>query len=136
MKVLLNRWWQYLGENKDTEKVVKAVIYNDDKLLLIKRSDYTVKHAGEWDLPGGHIEVDEPKEEALRREVKEETGLEISDIKLSRTTGKTTFYRAHSKDRDVTLSNEHTEYQWVSEEEVKKLEIGTKYREAIEDTFK
>ena len=125
-----------MGENKDTEKVVKAVIYSDDKLLLIKRSDYTAKHAGEWDLPGGHIEVDEPKEEALRREVKEETGLEISDVRPLRTVEKTTFYRAQSKGDDVILSDEHTEYRWVSEEEIKKLEIGTKYREAIEDTFK
>ena len=123
-------------KNLDTDKVAKAIIIDGDDKFLIMRTSMNEMFLGQWDLPGGHIEIDEAKEDALRREVKEETGIEISDIKALSTAGKTTFYRAQSKNRDVTLSDEHTEYRWVSAEEVKKLEIGTKYREAIEDTFK
>lgn len=49
----------------------------DGAVLLIRkaRGPYT----GRWDLPGGQIEFGETPEEALRREVNEETGLQITD---------------------------------------------------------
>lgn len=55
---------------------VKAYIINGDNLLLTK-----VANRG-WDLPGGHIEKGETPEEAIKREVKEETGGLITDVTL------------------------------------------------------
>ncbi len=55
-----------------------GIIYNEEKgLLLEKRTD-----TGEWCVPGGAIELGESLEDALRREVKEETNLDISNPKL------------------------------------------------------
>ena len=51
---------------------VLAIIERDGALLLECRSD-----CGRWGLVGGGIEADEPLEGALRREVREETGLEV-----------------------------------------------------------
>ncbi len=66
-------------EKKYPEPVVAAIIYNDkSEILLIQSPKW-----GEgklWMIPGGHIEIGETAKEALRREIKEETGLIINNI--------------------------------------------------------
>ena len=54
---------------------VGAVALAEDRVLLIKRGQEPLK--GHWSLPGGVVEVGETLEEALAREVFEETGLMI-----------------------------------------------------------
>ena len=55
-----------------------GILYNEEKgLLLEKRTD-----TGEWCTPGGAIELGESLEEALKREIKEETNLDIANPKL------------------------------------------------------
>lgn len=65
---------------------VTAVIQKDNKYLLAKRSSSDDQAPGEWSLPGGKVEneVGERKlEEALKREVMKEVGIEIKDdVKL------------------------------------------------------
>lgn len=53
-----------------------GIIFCDDKVLLIERRDVPV-----WALPGGGIEEGESPEEALCREVQEETGLEVTSFR-------------------------------------------------------
>jgi mutator protein MutT len=55
---------------------VGAVVVRDGKALLIKRGQEPRK--GEWSLPGGIVELGESLADALRREVREETGLETA----------------------------------------------------------
>jgi 8-oxo-dGTP diphosphatase len=56
---------------------IKAVVFNKKgEVLLIKRGLEEL-NGGKYDLPGGHIEKNETIEEALVREVKEETGLDV-----------------------------------------------------------
>ncbi len=54
---------------------VAAVIIEDGKLLLVRRAAEPSKD--KWSIPGGSVEWGEPLVEALKREVREETGLEI-----------------------------------------------------------
>jgi len=58
------------------EVCVGAVIVDDDRLLLIRRGHGPA--AGEWSFPGGRVEFGETMVEALVREVKEETGLDVA----------------------------------------------------------
>lgn len=57
---------------------IDALIITDNKILLIKRGSEPYK--GLWALPGGHLDWDETLEEAVIREVKEETGLKVTSI--------------------------------------------------------
>ena len=59
---------------------VGAVVFRDDRVLLIKRGK--PPRMGDWSLPGGMQEIGETVFEAAAREVREETGVMISDIAL------------------------------------------------------
>ena len=59
---------------------VGAVILDGDRILLEKRKNMPSK--GKWSIPGGLVELGERIEEAIIREVKEETGLEVYEPRL------------------------------------------------------
>lgn len=56
-----------------------AIILHDNKVMLVKRGREPEK--GKLDLPGGFLEIDETFEQGIRREVKEEIGVEAQDVK-------------------------------------------------------
>jgi len=102
---------------------VKAFIVNQDKLLLIKRRKGDVHKPGEWDIPGGRLEPGENPFDGLRREAKEEVGLDI-DIAaplevhhFTRDDGQKItmlIFVCKSWSEKVKLSQEHTDYKWVA----------------------
>jgi len=59
---------------------VGAIVFEDDAVLLVKRGREPGK--GRWSLPGGTVKLGESARQALHREVKEETGLEVEIVKL------------------------------------------------------
>ncbi len=59
---------------------VGVIIKKEGKILLIKRKGSHA--AGQWAPPGGHIDYGESVLECARREVKEETGLEIKNLEV------------------------------------------------------
>ncbi len=65
--------------------VVDAIIVNRGKILLIKRAAH-LSNGGKWAIPGGFLDRDETCEQAVVREVKEETGLIAKSTKLFKIT--------------------------------------------------
>ena len=59
---------------------VQAWIDRDGSYLALRRGEEPLK--GEWNMPGGFVEVGERGDEAIAREVREETGLEIEVVEL------------------------------------------------------
>ena len=57
---------------------VGALIFDGDSILLVERAGEPLK--GYWSLPGGLVETGELIEDALRREIREETGLEVEPV--------------------------------------------------------
>lgn len=97
--------------------------------LLIKHGPQAWYGAGHWDFPKGHIEKGENKQQAALRELKEETGLELTlqegfehtfsyFFKNSKTHDlihkDVYFFIAPSPHKDITLSFEHSDFAWLS----------------------
>ena len=61
------------------EATVGALVVNEKGEVLIVRSH---KWGDKYTVPGGHIELGERAEDAIRREVKEETGLDAEPVEL------------------------------------------------------
>ena len=61
---------------------VRAIITNESgKVLILKRAN-TAEGDGKWCLPGGNIEYGETADEAMVREIKQETSLNCTDTKF------------------------------------------------------
>jgi 8-oxo-dGTP pyrophosphatase MutT (NUDIX family) len=63
---------------EDPKKAAKALILSDGKYLLLLRSAEEDIRPSDWDIPGGGIEPGETEQEAMVREVKEESGIDLS----------------------------------------------------------
>jgi len=107
---------------KITRVAVKAVLIHDDLALLLIRDEQDSYKPGEYDLPGGAVEFGESAEDALLREIKEETDLAAEVIYPVRTWNtikdKTTqyigiTYLALTESNRVELSEEHNDFKWV-----------------------
>jgi ADP-ribose pyrophosphatase YjhB (NUDIX family) len=59
-----------------------AIVTNAERQVLLL--DHVLRPFSGWGLPGGFIDHSESPEEAIRREIKEETGIELADLKLFR----------------------------------------------------
>lgn len=135
MKVINN----FLQERKSFEKkdAVKAIVKcSEDKVLIIRRQN-DEGGGGTWDIPGGAIEDGENQLDALKREVFEETNLEIDNIKKESNItlkipevgldSRMNIYSCMSNSLNVVLKPatwkgangkpEHTEYAWISTKE-------------------
>lgn len=121
---------------------VKALIEDDDGriLLLQRRQPFHGQDFLKWDIPGGRINVEEKQTEALRRELREETGLALQEIKgvfyvqdilfnpklhVVRVT-----YLVTAKG-DIHLSDEHNEFKWFKKEEIPQAMTDLYFVEAM-----
>lgn len=119
-----------LAARPDTNVSVKAIITNQAGEVLVLEAGYHDWH----DLPGGHLHQGEDIETGLRREIREETGLEVGPVTqsgpartltLGRKRTLVLFYTAEAlPDQAIRLSDEHNSYRWVKPRDVTGLNLG------------
>lgn len=101
----------------DSDTIAKVVIIDaKNRVLMLKRSKYLKKYPNRWDLPGGHLHVDESLLDGLAREVKEETSLTIEDPVFIEKIDRTHFFMAKYNSQKIKLSKEHRAYIFVDKE--------------------
>jgi len=129
--------YDYVEEMRRLEKdrlVVSAVIVCDGKLLLVRRSTHD-SYPGMWEFPGGGVDEEENDFEhivvALRREVLEETGIELPEIPSgevlahpTRTALRVILRFDLVSISNVVLSEEHDDFRLLDLEEAKSTRVG------------
>ncbi len=133
-----------LGNRHDTGTMepklfvaMKAFIVHDGKVLILREStkyqDGT--NAAKYDIVGGRIKPGQAFDESLRREIREETGLEVElgrpfyvgewrpVIKGEPAQIVATFFICQSDVDTVKLSEDHDDYQWIEPKEFQKYNL-------------
>ena len=115
------KWCIYTMDARDSRYVSKIILFVDNKILFLVSN--TPNFKGNLDLPGGHIHRGEDLIEGLKREVLEETGLDIKNpIRITQKED-ITFYcsKLDKKDlKNIKLSFEHSDYETLTIQEVEK----------------
>ncbi|WP_337871917.1 NUDIX domain-containing protein [Ignavibacterium sp.] len=118
-------------------------INSNNQILLLLRDDLpNIPFPNQWDIPGGKIEENETPQAAIRREMKEELGLDnLSDFKLfkiykSENLTDFIFWKHFDLNIDQIILNEGQKIQYFSLDETRKMKLAFNYNQVIEDFFK
>lgn len=105
----------------------RALVKKGSKFLILTKSSKEDVTPNTYDLPGGRFEFGENPEEAIVREVKEETGLDVKVVKLINATAPivkeklqlfvATFLCKHISG-ELKLSSEHESAKWMSAQQI------------------
>ncbi len=107
-------------------------VFNGDDVLLMKRAPHRRVFPNRYNGVGGHIERDEDPQTGARREIREETGLEVTDLRLrgvynidaGEATGIVLYvYTAASPSREITVESDEGTLRWVARGEALALDL-------------
>ena len=111
--------------------VVAAVIKDKEGKILITKRNLKKAQGGLWEFPGGKIESNETREEAIIREIKEELDV---DVKVDRYLAEKVFEYPEKTINLIALEcfivngkiklMEHEDYKWVNKEELDNYEFA------------
>ncbi len=122
----------------EVQVAVCGAVLRKGKVLVLRRATADeFAERGSWTLPGGRVEVSESPNDAVLREVKEETGLDVEIIKpikvWSGTRGNVwrigIDYLCKVVGGDVRLSLEHDDYAWASSRDLGRMHVDAWVKE-------
>lgn len=130
-----------MAEAKSPELIVSAVIVKDGRFLLIRE---TLEDGQDWwIIPGGHVEFGESLVQAVQREIKEETNLdvEVGALIIYKEVIRVQFnyhtiiffFKAQALTDRIHLDEKALEARWVTRDEALKLKLVDSARWLIEE---
>lgn len=112
---------------------VTGLIKRNGKFLIVKRNENEIAYPGMWAVPGGKVEAPDSCKTTLKREIKEEVGIEIRDeirfvreYEFTRPDGYHVIgltFVCRYKSGKVKLSKDFTDFAWVTPNEAKKYNL-------------
>jgi len=129
-------------EKKYPKITVGVLMVNENGKVFLATS---YKWKGKWVIPGGHVEWGEKLEDAVKRETKEETGIDVKNIQLLNVQ-ESIFSKGFHEERhfifldyvceayseDVQLNSELQKYIWVYPKDALNLDIAPSVKNFIE----
>ena len=121
---------------------VRVLLINEnDKILILKRSTNSKTNPGKWELPGGKVDQKESFDQALIREVYEETKLKIaldhvvgvSEQNLHLIRAVHIIMSGKILEGKLNLSNEHEGYVWVFFDNLSEYELADWLQEFVKN---
>jgi len=125
---------------------VGGVVIHRRRALLIRRGCEPLK--GQWSIPGGMLELGEDLAEGVRRELKEETGLDVEPIemvavfdRITREGGRVKYhyvivdYVCRLKGGDLAPASDVTDARWVRREEMPEYHLTEMATKVILQSF-
>jgi ADP-ribose pyrophosphatase YjhB (NUDIX family) len=125
---------------------VGGVVVHDGRVLLIRRGKEPLY--GRWVVPGGTVELGEPLDEALVREMREETGLEVEPLELltvfdriQRDGARVLYhyvivdYLCRWLSGEARAASDALEVAWATPEELERYDLPAKALEVVRDAF-
>ena len=127
----MKRLSNYINEANDIRHYSDAILIYDNQVLLLRRSEKDPPYKGYWGFPGGKIKTNEDSKKAVIREVKEETGIDLTvneqtkmknvdkmhyNKQNSVPEGETEYWLVELESSpEIKLSTEHVSYKWVDD---------------------
>lgn len=128
-----------MGEQRKTSFSTKAILFHGERFLLLRKKERG--NQGPWELPGGGVEFGEHPDQAVLREVREETGLAAHIL------GPATTWRYQKNAHEylvgiiyigtvdttaVRLSHEHSDFRWITARELANFRIHPSLVESLQ----
>ncbi len=125
---------------------VGGVVVRDGRALLVRRGKEPLY--GRWVVPGGTVELGETLEEAVVREMAEETGLSVEPVevltvfdRIDRDGGRVAYhfvivdYLCRWRSGEATAASDALEVAWASAEELSRYDLPPKALEVVRDAL-
>lgn len=114
---------EVISNHKAKSKYADGIIFNDKgEILFLRRQPESEFAPYEYGLPGGHIDLGENPQDAVKREIKEECGLDVESCELKKRyeDDKAIIFYFQCKVKEpyevVLTRDEHFNYEWLSHE--------------------
>ena len=136
---------QKAKEEEVTHFATGIAVFQDGRLLVVRRVAHDDFLAGEWELPGGGVDAGETIEQGAARELKEETNLDVEKIigtfegfdysTPKKPKVRQVNFKVSVKPSDIILT-EHDMFRWITASEVIELKTNDVMHNCLVNAFK